>query len=117
MARILCGRRGLYRPALRGPAVANRTRRHQRQPGRGAGAARQPRGSQGSVCLQTTIGWLQHRLNQDDLAVATLTSAYRESAMEALSRQRALAAEALSKVMESMGDFDQALDLTRETID
>jgi diguanylate cyclase (GGDEF)-like protein len=83
----------------------------------GAVAARQPRGSQGSVCLQTTIGWLQHRLNQDDLAVATLTSAYRESALQTLSRQRALAAEALSKVMESMGDFDQALDLTRETID
>ena len=83
----------------------------------GAIAARQPHGSQGSVCLQTTIGWLQHRLNQDDLAVATLTSAYRESASETLGRQRALAAEALSKVMESMGDFDQALDLTRETID
>jgi len=80
-------------------------------------AARQPRGSQGSVCLQTTIGWLQHRLNQDDLAVATLTSAYRESALQTLSRQRALAAEALAKVMESMGDFDQALDLTRETIE
>ena len=83
----------------------------------GALAARQPHGSQASVCLQTTIGWLQHRLNQDDLAVATLTSAYRESALGTLNRQRALAAEALSKVMESMGDFDQALDLTRETID
>jgi len=82
-----------------------------------AAAERQPRGSQNSVCLLNTIGWLQHRLNQDDLAVATLTTAYRESALAALSRQRALAAEALSKVMDSMGDFDQALDLTRETIE
>jgi diguanylate cyclase (GGDEF)-like protein len=82
-----------------------------------AAQERQPHGSQTSVCLLNTIGWLQHRLNQDDLAVATLTNAYRESALAALSRQRALAAEALSKVMDSMGDFDQALDLTRETIE
>ncbi len=82
-----------------------------------ATAARQPKGSQSEVCLLTTAGWLQHRLNQDDLAVGTLTTAYRESAQTALGRQRALAAEALSKVMDGMGDFDQALDLTRETIE
>ncbi len=80
-------------------------------------AAKQPKGSQSEVCLLTTAGWLQHRLNQDDLAVGTLTTAYRESALAAMGRQRALAAEALSKVMDGMGDFDQALDLTRETID
>ncbi len=80
-------------------------------------AAKQPKGSQAEVCLLTTAGWLQHRLNQDDLAVGTLSTAYRESALAALSRQRALAAEALSKVMDGMGDIDQALDLTRETID
>src|SRR4051812_12042914 len=82
-----------------------------------AAAAKQPKGSQIQVCLLTTAGWLQHRLNQDDLAVGTLTSAYGQSASAAMSRQRALAAEALSKVMDGMGDFDQALDLTRETID
>jgi len=82
-----------------------------------AAAAQQPRGSQSEVCLLTTAGWLQHRLNQDDLAVGTLTTAYRESAPAALSQQRALAAEALSKVMDGMGDFDQALDLTHETIE
>ena len=82
-----------------------------------ATAARQPKGSQSEVCLLTTAGWLQHRLNQDDLAVGTLTTAYRDSAPAALGRQRALAAEALAKVMDGMGDFDQALDLTRETID
>ncbi|HEV7432774.1 MAG TPA: GGDEF domain-containing protein, partial [Steroidobacteraceae bacterium] len=82
-----------------------------------AAAARQPQGSQSEVCLLTTAGWLQHRLDQDDLAVGTLTTAYHESARAALSKQRALAAEALSKVMDGMGDFDQALDLTRETID
>ena len=80
-------------------------------------AAGQPRGSQTEVCLLNTVGWLQHRLNQDDLAVVTLTTAYKDSATPALSRQRALAAEALSKVMDGMGDFNQALDLTRETID
>ena len=80
-------------------------------------AAHQPKGSLNEVCLLTTIGWLQHRLNRDDLAVGTLTTAYRESAPAALSRQRALVAEALAKVMDAMGDFDQALDLTRETID
>ena len=82
-----------------------------------AAAARQPKGSQSEVCLLTTAGWLQHRLNQDDLAVGTLTTAYRESARPALGKQRALAAEALAKVMDGMGDFDQALDLTRETIE
>jgi len=81
-----------------------------------AAAKKQPKGSQTEVCLLTTAGWLQHRLNQDDLAVGTLTTAYRESAPVALGRQRALAAEALSKVMDGMGDFDQALDLTGETI-
>jgi diguanylate cyclase (GGDEF)-like protein len=82
-----------------------------------AAAGRQPKGSQSEVCLLTTVGWLQHRLNQDDLAVVTLTTAYQDSAPVALSRQRALAAEALSKVMDGMGDFNQALDLTAETID
>ncbi len=82
-----------------------------------AAAAKQPKGSQSEVCLLTTAGWLQHRLDQDDLAVVTLTTAYRESARPALGQQRALAAEALSKVMDGMGDFDQALDLTRETIE
>jgi diguanylate cyclase (GGDEF)-like protein len=81
-----------------------------------AAAAKQPKGSQSEVCLLTTAGWLQHRLDQDDLAVGTLTTAYRESALTSLGRQRALAAEALAKVMDGMGDFDQALDLTGETI-
>jgi diguanylate cyclase (GGDEF)-like protein len=79
-------------------------------------ATRQPKGSQTEVCLLTTAGWLQHRLNQDDVAVVTLTTAYRDSATPALSRQRALTAEALAKVMDGMGDFNQALDLTGETI-
>ncbi len=81
-----------------------------------AAAARQPARSQANVCLLTTLGWLQHRLNQDDLAVGTLTRAYRQSSLANLGRQRALAAEALATVMDGMGDFDQALDLTGETI-
>jgi diguanylate cyclase (GGDEF)-like protein len=79
-------------------------------------AARQRPGSAGNVCLLATLGWLQHRLNQDDLAVGTLTNAYRESAPLALARQRARAAEALATVMDGMGDFDQALDLIQETL-
>ena len=79
-------------------------------------AARQRPGSAGNVCLLTTLGWLQHRLNQDDLAVGTLTNAYRESAPLTLARQRARAAEALATVMDGMGDFDQALDLIQETL-
>ena len=79
-------------------------------------AARQRPGSAGHVCLLTTLGWLQHRLNQDDLAVGTLTNAYRESAPVMLARQRARAAEALATVMDGMGDFDQALDLIQETL-
>ncbi len=79
-------------------------------------AARQPRGSSASVCLLMTLGWLQHRLNQDDLAVGTLTNAYRDSALPELARQRARVAEALAMVMDGMGDFDQALDLIQQTL-
>jgi diguanylate cyclase (GGDEF)-like protein len=79
-------------------------------------ASRQPRGSPGSVCLLRTLGWLQHRLNQDDVAVGTLTNAYRDSALPSLARQRARVAEALAMVMDGMGDFDQALDLMQQTL-
>ena len=79
-------------------------------------AARTQPGSAANVCLLTMLGWLQHRLNQDDLAVGTLTNAYHESAPIALARQRARAAEALSIVMDGMGDFDQALELIQETL-
>jgi diguanylate cyclase (GGDEF)-like protein len=81
-----------------------------------ATAARQPRGSPGSACLLKTLGWLQHRLNRDDLAVGTLTNAFRDSALPALARQRARVAEALAMVMDGMGDFDQALDLMQQTL-
>lgn len=76
--------------------------------------ARLPPGSVGHVCLLGALGWMQHRLNQDDLAVVTLTNAYRESAPPALAHQRARAAEALAAVMDGMGDFDQALELIQE---
>jgi diguanylate cyclase (GGDEF)-like protein len=79
-------------------------------------AARQPHGSSGSVCLLRTLGWLQHRLDQDDLAVGTLTNAYRDSALPGLVRQRARVAEALATVMDGMGDFDQALGLMQEAL-
>ncbi|MBS0388161.1 MAG: hypothetical protein JSR15_06735, partial [Proteobacteria bacterium] len=77
--------------------------------------ARLPAGSIGHVCLLGTLGWMQHRLNQDELAVVTLTNAYRESAPPRLARQRARSAEALAAVMDGMGDYDQALELIQET--
>ena len=64
----------------------------------------------------TMLGWLQHRLNQDDLAVGTLGNAYREASPAPLARQRARAAEALATVMDGMGDFDQALVLIQEAL-
>ena len=79
-------------------------------------AARAQPGSASNVCLLTMLGWLQHRLNRDDLAVGTLTNAYHESSPVALARQRARAAEALATVMDGMGDYDQALELIQESL-
>ncbi|HVN99576.1 MAG TPA: GGDEF domain-containing protein [Steroidobacteraceae bacterium] len=82
-----------------------------------APVARLPVGSVGHVCVLGALGWMQHRLNRDDLAVVTLTNAYRETAPPRLAHQRARAAEALAAVMDGMGDFDQALDLIQVALD
>lgn len=75
------------------------------------------RGTLSDVCLSITLGGLQHRQDRDDLAVATLTRAYRASMSPGLGTQRALAAAALANVLSALGDLPQALALNQEVID
>src|SRR5690349_16869181 len=75
------------------------------------------RGSLADVCLSITLGGLQHRQDRDDLAVATLTRAYRASTDPSMSTQRVLAASALANVLSGLGDLPQALALNQEVID
>jgi diguanylate cyclase (GGDEF)-like protein len=73
-----------------------------------AGAAR---------CLLITLGTLQFRENRADLAITTLTQAYRDAEAAGNPRQRILAASPLSKVMGELGDYRQALALNAELIE
>lgn len=75
------------------------------------------RGSVADVCLSITLGGLQHRQDRDDLAVGTLTRAYRASMTPERSVQRVLAAATLVNVLASLGDLPQALALNQEVID
>jgi len=68
-------------------------------------------------CLLITLGTLQFRENRADLAVASLTQAYRASDAAGNLRQRNVAASALSKVMSELGDYRQALALNAEVIE
>jgi diguanylate cyclase (GGDEF)-like protein len=77
----------------------------------------QSRGSRADVCLQVTLGRLQYRRDRVDLALQTLTQAYRASIALGLEGPRVLAAAALSPVMRVEGDFNQALALSQEVID
>lgn len=83
-----------------------------------AARASQPSGSQADTCLLINRGLLEHRLGREDLAIVTLTQAYRASSgNEALSETHIMAADMLSLVMRSMGDYTQALALNQEKID
>lgn len=75
------------------------------------------RGSLADVCLSITLGGLQHRQDRDDLAVGTLTRAYRASMVPNMSVPRVLAAAALANVLANLGDLPQALALNQEVID
>lgn len=77
----------------------------------------QPPGSIQDLCLQITAGTLQNRQGHPDLAIQTLTDAYRRSHSLQVPRVRAAAAAALSPVMRILGDFKQALTLNQEVID
>ncbi|HEU4590038.1 MAG TPA: GGDEF domain-containing protein [Steroidobacteraceae bacterium] len=68
-------------------------------------------------CLLITLGTLQFRENRADLAITTLTQAYRDADAAGNLRQRTLAASPLSKVMGELGDYRQALALNAELIE
>lgn len=74
-------------------------------------------GTQAERCLLLTLGTLQFRENRSDLAVVTLTQAYRLSEAAGNLRQRTLIASQLSKVMGELGDYRQALALNSEVIE
>jgi diguanylate cyclase (GGDEF)-like protein len=77
----------------------------------------QPAGSRAAVCLQIVLGNLQNRRGRSDLAILSLTQAYRSSLALAAAEPRVIAAAALSPVMRVLGDFKQALSLNQEVID
>lgn len=77
----------------------------------------QRRGTAADICLLATLGLLEHRQDRDDLAVVSLTQAYRASASPAVTEPHILSAEVLSLVMRGMGDYTQALALNQEKID
>jgi diguanylate cyclase (GGDEF)-like protein len=74
-------------------------------------------GSRADLCLQITIGRVQNRGGRSDLALLTLTQAYRASLPLPVGEPRAAAAAALSPVMRSVGDYKQALALSQEVIE
>jgi diguanylate cyclase (GGDEF)-like protein len=83
-----------------------------------AARAAQPSGSQADTCLLINRGLLEHRLGREDLAIITLTQAYRASiGSETRAETHIMAADTLSTVMRSMGDYSQALALNQEKID
>jgi diguanylate cyclase (GGDEF)-like protein len=73
--------------------------------------------SAADLCLLIDRGLLEHRSDREDLAVATLTQAYRASEAPAAAEVHSASAEKLSMVMRSMGDYSQALSLNQEKID
>ena len=77
-----------------------------------------PSGSQADTCLLINRGLLEHRLGREDLAIVTLPQAYRASADDpVLMETHIMAADTLSLVMRSMGDYSQALALNQEKLD
>ncbi|HEX4151703.1 MAG TPA: GGDEF domain-containing protein [Steroidobacteraceae bacterium] len=74
-------------------------------------------GSAAEQCLLVIRGLLEHRSGREDLAVATLTQAYRSSAQQPEAEAHVASAENLSMVMRDLGDYNQALSLNQEQID
>ncbi len=79
--------------------------------------AAQTRGSLADICLLIGRGLLQYREDRQDLAIGSLTQAYRSSTTPAFEEPRILAAGVLSTVLRGMGDYPQALALNQEAID
>jgi diguanylate cyclase (GGDEF)-like protein len=82
-----------------------------------AAQAAQKRGSLADICLLIGRGLLQFRGDRDDLAIGSLTQAYRSSMAPEFVEPRILAAGVLSTVLRGMGDYPQALALNQEAID
>jgi diguanylate cyclase (GGDEF)-like protein len=74
-------------------------------------------GTRADLCLQITTGRVQNRGGRSDLALLTLTQAYRASQSLPVAEPRIAAAAALSPVMRQLGDYKQALALSQEVID
>jgi len=79
--------------------------------------ASQAPGSPADTCLLISRGLLEHRQGREDLAIVTLTQAYRASEGAAAGEAHIMSADYLSLVMRSMGDFTEALALNREKIE
>jgi diguanylate cyclase (GGDEF)-like protein len=79
--------------------------------------ASQREGSPADTCLLINRGLLEHRQGREDLAIVTLTQAYRDSGGGAATEAHIMSADYLSLVMRSMGDYSQALALNQEKID
>lgn len=77
----------------------------------------QKRGSLEDICLLIGRGLLQYRSDREDLAIGSLTQAYRSSTTPALAEPHVLAAGVLATVLRGMGDYPQALALNQEAID
>ena len=77
----------------------------------------QDQDSAAGICLLITRGVLEHRQNRADLAIVSLTQAYRASIAPTITQTHIAAAAALSPVMRGMGDFAQALVLNQEEVD
>jgi diguanylate cyclase (GGDEF)-like protein len=77
----------------------------------------QPAGSPADTCLLISRGLLEHRQGREDLAIVTLTQAYRASSAPEVTEAHIMSADTLSLVMRSMGDYSQALALNQEKID
>ncbi len=77
----------------------------------------QSKGSLADTCLLIGRGLLQFRENREDLAIASLTQAYHDSAGAGFAEPRILAAGTLSTVLRGMGDYKQALTLNQEALD
>ncbi|HTU66077.1 MAG TPA: diguanylate cyclase [Steroidobacteraceae bacterium] len=82
-----------------------------------AARAGQTAGSVADACLATTLGMLQFRQDRADLAISTLSQAYRASDSPARREQRILTASVLASIMRELGDYKQALSLNSEVIE
>jgi diguanylate cyclase (GGDEF)-like protein len=77
----------------------------------------QKRGTIEDICLLIGRGLLQYREDREDLAIGSLTQAYRSSTTPAFAEPHVLAAGVLATVLRGMGDYPQALALNQEAID